>query len=107
MCQKIVPYHASLAKRLPLYSKNKGDTENKDRVPGVNYDQPVGHCTDSGPLSSGQSSLVQCRRRWGAAWAGPWAPAHLHGVLPWQAWAAGDIVSCLIDLDEGTLSFSL
>lgn len=43
----------------------------------------------------------------GAVWAGPWASAHLHGILPWQAWAAGDIVSCLIDLDEGTLSFSL
>ena len=42
-----------------------------------------------------------------AVWAGPWASAHLHGILPWQAWAAGDIVSCLIDLDEGTLSFSL
>lgn len=43
MCQKIVPYHASLAKRLPLYSKNKGDTENKDRVPGVNNDLLAGH----------------------------------------------------------------
>lgn len=26
---------------------------------------------------------------------------------PRQAWAAGDIVSCLIDLDDGTLSFCL
>lgn len=27
--------------------------------------------------------------------------------FPRQAWAAGDIVSCLIDLDDGTLSFCL
>lgn len=43
MCQKIVPYHSSLARRLPLYSKNKGDTENKDRVPGINNDLLAGH----------------------------------------------------------------
>lgn len=83
---------------LPLPRLSAGSSEGVEGTRGG---------TDSGPLSSGQSSLVQCRRRWGAAWAGPWAPAHLHGVLPWQAWAAGDIVSCLIDLDEGTLSFSL
>ena len=60
------------------------------------------------PLSCGQSALGAVEDAGGGAvWAGPWASAHLHGFLLWQAWAAGDIVSCLIDLDEGTLSFSL